>query len=275
MNDFVSFAAERGLIIDDGLVSGKWKRVKTVDHPRSKNGAYYFAGEYGHVQNWAIQETPDTWFDNKPRTAFEQKELKIKMDVAKKSHSLERQALQRKASEKAKWILSQCELSQHAYLDSKGFRDLLANVWHREDCDPLLVIPMYFRGNICGVQLIDIHGNKKFLKGQRTNDATFNFNARGQNYLCEGYATALSLKAVLKPPYSIHVCFSAGNILRVAKTLPDAIVCADNDASGTGERVARVTGLKWFMPEKVGQDFNDFHQEMGLFKASQWLRKQL
>jgi putative DNA primase/helicase len=42
-------------------------------------------------------------------------------------------------------------------------------------------------------------------------------------------------------------------------------VIADNDESGTGERVAKESGLKYWMSDKVGEDFNDFHQRNHLF----------
>ena len=278
MSDFLNFAAERGLEIRH-LDMNRWARCPTVDHPNKRNGAYFFAGDFGHVQNWAIMEKPDTWQENKPRTPYQQQELHSRMEASRKAYALERAEGQRKAANKAKWILSHCSLEQHAYLDSKGFPKLQGNVWKpSEDQQPILVIPMFFDGKLCGCQLIGVDGSKKFLTGQRTNDAVFTFDGRGQEYLCEGFATALSVKAVLnalKRPYTIKACFSAGNLGRVAKAHPAAFVIADNDQSGTGQRVAAESGLKWWMPPDVGQDFNDFHKELGTFKASQILRKHL
>jgi putative DNA primase/helicase len=96
--------------------------------------------------------------------------------------------------------------------------------------------------------------------------------------LCEGYATALSIRAALaalKARYTLFVCFSAHNLGRLAKELPKGLVVADNDASGTGERVAKETGWPYFLPPEVGQDFNDYHQATSLFKCSQALRSAL
>jgi len=273
--DFLNFAAERGLIIKD-LEHGRWIHVPTVDHPHKRNGAYFYAGDFGHVQNWATMEKTESWQQDKPRTPFERADMQKRIEASKKACAKERAEAQAKAAQKARWILSQTELDQHAYLDSKGFPELRGNVWRKEDQDPLLVIPMFHGKELCGVQLIDIHGNKKFLKGQRTNDAVFTFDADGRVYLCEGYATAASLRAVLaalKRKYTIHACFSAGNLGRMAKTLPDAFIVADNDASGTGQKVAQESGCKWWMPEEVGMDFNDLHKQLGTFKASQLFRK--
>lgn len=275
--DFLQFAAERGLIIRD-LEQGRWARVPTVDHPHKRNGAYFFAEDFAHVQNWATMEQVETWQDGKPRTPFDQAAMQQRMVESRKAYAQERAAGQRKAALKARWILSQTMLDQHAYADSKGFPDMLVNIWRKPDADPLMVIPMFCAGEVCGCQLIDIHGNKKFLSGQRTNDAAFTFNARGRTFLCEGWATAASLKAVLaalRMPYTIHACFSAGNLGRMAKALPDAFIVADNDHSGTGQRVASESCNPFWMPEEVGMDFNDLHKKIGTFKASQILRKQL
>jgi putative DNA primase/helicase len=272
---FLQFAAERGLHIRH-LEKGRWARVPTIDHPHKRNGAYFYGGDFAFVQNWAIQETADVWQENKLRTPFEQKDFENRIAEGKKQYALERAEGQRKAASKAAWILSQCELDQHAYLDLKGFPNMLGNVWRKDSQPPILVIPMYFNSKICGCQLIDILGNKKFLTGQRTNDAAFTFDAKGRVFLVEGYATALSLKAALtalKTQYVIHACFSAGNLLRMAKTHQSAFVIADNDKSGTGERVAIASGCKWFMPNTEGEDFNDMHQRIGTFQASMALRK--
>ena len=78
----------------------------------------------------------------------------------------------------------------------------------------------------------------------------------------------------LKRNYVIHVCFSAGNLLKLAQKF-GGFVIADNDESGTGERVAKQTGLPYWISEVVGEDANDAHQRLGLFKFTQSLTKSL
>jgi putative DNA primase/helicase len=88
-------------------------------------------------------------------------------------------------------------------------------------------------------------------------------------------ATGLSVHAALralKRDAQVVVCFSAGNLGKLAKT---GFVVADNDESGTGQRVAERTGLPYFLPPKTGWDFNDFWKEVGTFRASQELRRAL
>jgi putative DNA primase/helicase len=50
------------------------------------------------------------------------------------------------------------------------------------------------------------------------------------------------------------------------------MIVADNDKSLTGERVAKATGLKYWMSDAVGEDFNDFQLRVGLFKSLQALK---
>ena len=75
----------------------------------------------------------------------------------------------------------------------------------------------------------------------------------------------------LRMRYRIHITFSAGNLVTVAAMHSSGYVIADNDESGTGERVAIKTGFPYYLPEHG--DFNDFHQKDGTFRASQCLRK--
>ena len=82
------------------------------------------------------------------------------------------------------------------------------------------------------------------------------------------------MKAI-KRRYTLHVCFSAGNMKKVASTLKEGLIVADNDASSTGERVAKEIGWPYWMSDMVGEDANDYHQRVGLFKFSQSLGKSL
>lgn len=184
----------------------------------------------------------------------------------------------REAAKKADWILSQCVQEQHAYLQSKGFPDMPGLVWRPQQESNLLCIPMYVAGDICGLQLIDRTGAKKFLSGQVTSQAEYCFDAGGLNasdWWVEGFASGLSLREclhALKKPYRIHVCFSAQNLKRMAHS---GYVIADNDTSLTGQNAAKATGLPYWMPDKEGTDINDLHKELGTFRTSQILRRWL
>ena len=133
---------------------------------------------------------------------------------------------------------------------------------------------MRIGGRLVGCQLIDEAGGKKFLSGQRPGNAEFIFANGGSHYLCEGYATALSARHALrnlKRRYTLHVCFSASNMAKVAAGCRAGVVLADHDASGTGERIAREIGWPFWMSDHVGEDANDFHRRAGLFALAQQL----
>jgi putative DNA primase/helicase len=182
---------------------------------------------------------------------------------------------QERAAQKAAYIMHQCQFGSHPYLKNKGFKEEQGNVWRNDDA-LLLVIPMRIGAHLVGCQLVNEEGGKKFLFGQRTSGASFIFDNRGPNILCEGYATALSIKAamkVLRRRYTLHVCFSAGNMKKIAANLPKGFVVADNDLSQTGQKTAEQIGWPCWTPDTVGMDANDIHQRDGLFSFSQSLGK--
>lgn len=269
--EFADFAAAHGLIIKS-LDVGRWARVPTTDHPRSKNGAYFFDRDYGFVQNWAEMQEVAVWHDKAERTPFDQAKLNARMEASRKAQATERAAMQRKAASKAEFIIGKAKQEQHAYLDSKGFKDALGLVWYPDENTNLLVIPMRHSGAVTGCQLIDRDGQKRFLTGQRTNDCEHVIGATGQDIWCEGYATGLSIWCALRAlnvPCRVHICFSAGNLQRMAKS---GFVIADNDASGAGEKAAIATGLPYYMPSEKGWDFNDTYMSRGKFDAGMELR---
>jgi putative DNA primase/helicase len=226
-------------------------------------------GTHAFIQNHATMTEIEVWHaegdsamdPNKARKAVEA----AARDIREK---------QQEAARKAASILNQCQIGFHPYLERKGFKEEQGNVWKTDD-GLLLVIPMRVGHHLVGCQIIREDGEKKFLFGQRTSGAYFCFDNKGPNILCEGYATALSIRAAmkaLKRRYTLYTCFSAGNMKKVAATLPNGFVVADNDLSRTGQNTAEAIGWPYFMSEAVG-DFNDLHQSTSLFKCSQALDK--
>ena len=271
---FLNFCCERGLILDN-LIQGRWVRVPTVDHPHKRNGAYWYGGDFGHIQNWATMDSCESWRDSKPRTPAQQQDMEKRITESKRKYDTDKKAAQKRAADKAAWILKQTRISKHSYLERKGFKDMTGNVWMRDE-KPLLVVPMNYQGSLVGCQLISNDGSKKFLTGQQTSGASFTIGQGEQHFICEGFATGLSLQTILvkalKMPSAIHVSFSAGNAVKLAKRLPNAIFIADNDVSKAGEKAAIESGLKWWMPPVEGWDANDYLLSKGLFRAAQELR---
>ena len=177
----------------------------------------------------------------------------------------------------ARALIQQCEYGPHPYLLAKGFPEEKGLIAAGD-----LIIPMrHYRTNeVQSVQMIDAEGRKTFLKEAPASEAVFKMGRGVERFYCEGYATALSIREALKHLYrdksaEVWVCFSAGNLAKVANPQGRGCVIADNDASGTGEKVARKTGLPYWMPPEVGMDANDFAQEFGIEALAGALRRVL
>jgi phage/plasmid primase-like uncharacterized protein len=266
---FEDFAKLHGVLVGR-LTPGRWVRVPTQDKPRHRNGAYKFMGDVGFVQNWATMTEAATWHAEGDSKAVAQQVQRVANQAA-----AEARVNAQKAAKRAEQILAECELAPHPYLDRKGFPDELVNVWNRET-DNVMVIPMRAGRDLVGAQLIKPEGDKKFLFGQRSGGAEFVIGQRGTHVLCEGYATALSAAAAmrnLKVPYVLHTTFSAGNMKRIAEALPGGLVIADNDESGTGERVAREIGWPYWISDVVGEDANDAAQRAGVFALAMGIKR--
>lgn len=270
--NFSSFASACGLIPSEIIADGRIHRCPTESHPRRKNGAYMLSDGWGWAQDWGSHVEPQIWQDGegkinqaqvKEMMALRAKELRIGQDRAAKT---------------AEKLLSDCELSTHAYLDRKGFPNELGLV----DAEKRLLIPMrdckdYRR--VLSVQRVSVDGEKRFLLGARTKGAVFVLGAAKSRstWFCEGYATGLSIRSALelmRIPEKIVVCFSAGNLVHVANCYGGPrYVIADNDESKTGEISAAKTGLPWAMPEEVGTDANDLHQRLGIYAVAKLIQR--
>ena len=271
MQPFADFARVHGLLINHVLDDGRVHRCATTEHPRVRNGAYRVDGDWGWVQDWATHMAPIIWHAagsefGIPITPRRDIEVIRKEEAACKDH----------AAAFASSIVNRCSTSSHPYLVRKGFPDEIGLV----DVDGRLVVPMrdmraYKRIN--SVQWIDGVGSKLFLPGGAAKGSVLMLGAGLEHWLCEGYATGLSVRAALGQLHRqarVVVCFSAGNMVHVASQIPGTkYVVADNDKSGTGERSAVATGLPWMMPPAVGMDANDYHQAAGIRALAELMRK--
>ena len=173
-------------------------------------------------------------------------------------------------------MLASCENNISVYLASKGFPEMCFNMLMEDGKDPLLCVPMRINGNLSGLQVIAPDGKKKFIYGTNASYATFDIGQGSLHVYVEGLATALTAQlvmATLKIPYTIHCCFSACNLKKVALKIGSGIILADHDESKTGEAAAKDTGLKYFMSPVVGEDFNDYWLTNSTFKSSMEIKK--
>lgn len=268
MSDFPDFARAHGLNAPQYLDDGRVHRCPTTRHPRSQNGAYRWEGSWGWAQDWSEHLEPVIWREEGHSGAIVARPVQQRVE--------DDQRAQRAAAEAAR-IIGKCDSGPHPYLARKGFPTALGLI----DFDGRLVIPMRSAANyqqVQSLQWIASDGDKKFMTGGRARGAVFILGGQqSEKWLVEGYATALSVQAALAKLYRkacVVVCFSAGNLSYVAPRLTGRrFVIADNDESGTGEKVAIASGLPWVMPDVVGTDANDLYVNNGVFAVTKLLRK--
>lgn len=272
---FHEHAAGHGLIIEDLFADGRWHRCRTEDKPRKKNGAYLWDGARGVVINFATMIhgavfRPDGRAEQVDRAAIR---------AMQAQHRAEDGRRQAEARALAEGMVARAQVTTHPYLTAKGFPEETGLVLDGELLVPMRSFGLYKQIN--SVQRIAADGTKLFLTGGKAKGSVFfigPYLAR-ERWLCEGYATGLSLRLALRSMYrdaQVIVCFSAGNLAYIGQTVkelrPAAYVMADNDESKAGERAAQETGLPWCMPQEVGIDANDVHQRFGVRALAELIR---
>jgi phage/plasmid primase-like uncharacterized protein len=274
MMDFVEFAMGEGVIINE-LVVGGLRRCGTVSHPKGRNGAYRFEGTWGWVQNWE-QHLEPVYFRTESRnrlSAHDRRDFQRRQLAERKR--LERR--QQGAAQHAGELLRSATSRQHDYLFRKGFKEMFGLTLSTGE----LIVPMReFQSNeLVGLQLIRWdeparEWTKRFLPGTKLKGAVIALGRRRatEMILCEGYATGLSVQCAVRKmalDVCVLVCFSAANMIAVARTLRSGLrYCfADNDASKTGEKAAQEAGLPYCMSPQVGEDANDLHVRAGVLEV--------
>ncbi|MDR2365847.1 MAG: toprim domain-containing protein [Zoogloeaceae bacterium] len=275
--DFAAFAYFYGLILDGHPVR-RITRCPTVEKPRKKNGSFFFDGEWGWVCNWNRDGEIHYFLDQKKTNT--EAERRAYQERARKAEAHLRQTRE-KARQTAREMIQKASLAPHPYLACKGFPEHHGLV---SEAGELLIPIKDIYGLLMSLQRVFLENNewqKKMLLGGKTKGGVFKLGGGKEPVLCEGYATGLSIRKALDRmgmrQRPVLVCFSAGNLVEVSKSFrgSNAIVCADNDASLTGQKAAEASGLPWVMPEDVGLDFNDLHQRDGLLAVAKLLQQKM
>jgi putative DNA primase/helicase len=270
---FILFARAHGVEIDPNkfFPSDRIRRCGTIEKPRSGNGAYFYDGQRGWVMDWS-GEARVIWFEDPNATPWTDEQKREWMDKRKKINAT-RDTGYENASKKAYTTMCAAKPAKHDYLHLKGFPDLEGLV-----LEDSLLVPMrnVVSNNLQGYQRIYWDAEtrkweKKMLLGMQARNAVLWMGDRKAEevWLCEGYATGLSILHALRSAglkASVVVCFSASNMVAVADQIKgQRFIFADNDESKTGEKSAIQTELPWTMADTVGFDANDLHKKSGLF----------
>lgn len=273
--------ASHGMTPPRAIVPGRWLRFPGIGKGRANRSGWcrVITPTLAIFGDWSSGLTA-TWRDDSHVDDELSRRLLREARQRERQFAAEQKRKQAEVARQAQQLVRDAILSGHPYLQRKGFADRVALVR-----DGKLVIPVRDAAEyrtVISAQLIDEHGEKRFLPGGRTRNGIHRLGTdpgRARRVvLCEGYATGLSLDAALQRlpgPHCVVICFSARNLESVARQFShDVLICADNDASMTGEESARRTGLPWVMPPDVGTDFNDLMQQRGLHAVVEVLRAQ-
>lgn len=198
-------------------------------------------------------------------------------------------------------IVRACQTAPHPYLSAKGFPDEMGLVIDAirphlpggalgramaaalpDGGGPFLIVPGRIGATVTTVQIITPEGVKKNIYRGQMGGAAHRIATGRETWVCEGIATALSVRAALRllgRPATVWCAFSAANVAKVASRLPGAIIAADHDRPnealgglGTGEFYAVRSGCRWAQPAEPG-DWNDLHQAHGLRAVALALRE--
>lgn len=291
--------AEVGIVPPRDRQEGRWLKTDTLSGKNGKgDGRVKIDGDRVLAKNWqtGLLTTVRAGVEQSPADRRRTVE-RIEKDRRKRQNDAD------VAAQAAGLLMANAKLGTHPYLARKGFPSekahvitsaVVAEVVGRNrdghcylvpaGAETAIVIPASIRGRVTSCQLIWGCGTKKFLFGGEMGGATFRLAQGRDTWLCEGYATALSLRTVLRSMNRLDgvlVCFSAHNLAAVAPGVMGRVwVAADNDKPldlygglGTGEHYARLTRKPYAMPPERETDINDMHQGHGVYAVQRLLRE--
>lgn len=260
---------------------GQWAKTDTLDGGKSGKGDGRVMVDEVKVigYNWRTGEKQTVFLNSEP-TQVERKQM-AERQAADDRKKRERTA---QAAEIANEMISRARQSSHPYFAKKGFPGELGLVLPAADIkaiggeylvagDRAIIMPVGWHGRFSSVQIVWEDGTKKFLAGGSTQGCAHKIGSGREVWLCEGFATGLSVRLALGRPLTILCCFSASNVYAVSQRIEGpCYIAADNDKPmeqfgwlGTGEHYAKMSGRPYTMPPEVGTDFNDMQLRTSKF----------
>jgi putative DNA primase/helicase len=280
--------ADVGIIPPAAPAYGKWVRTDTLSGKNGKSDGQIIVNEH-HVtaMNFQTGETVTVGMATGERTANDRREIAKVIE----HHKAKKREQAARAAKIAESIVAASETAGHPYLSGKGFpaekalvvpadtvRRLAGDYLVEESGKRAVVMPARIDHRITSLQLIWEDGSKKFLAGGEIGGSSHRIAKGADTWLCEGFATGLSLRMALKAlrrTDTVQCCFSASNLVKVAKTIKGrCFIVADHDkipmndpfeGIGPGEHFAKASGKPYLMPPEVGTDLNDVHMRDGIF----------
>jgi putative DNA primase/helicase len=295
--DFINAMSDAGCAPASGfnpIADDKIHRYPLYDDKRGvESGSYCLKidGDFGCGWFMSFKQGETHKFTSKtPRTYTAEEKAAFKARMKAEALEKERQEKEGwdKAARKAELDIEfMVPVTSHPYLERKGVP--VSDALYVEG--DKLVIPQYVEGELSGYQTITPEGEKRFLKGARLRGAYHALTSPSDDfstvYVCEGYATAASVREAVTAP--VWCAFNASNMVPVCEWVrskhPDAriVVCADNDQWSTnskgepynagthyGQQAAVRVGGFMVVPQVDSADpdkrtdFNDIHNSDGI-----------
>ena len=210
------------------------------DKAGSKNG-WYLAKPNGGVVYSSWKDGNARNYINKDGVHLnDQERMQFKKQPSIEIHV--QQLKQRAEAEKLQSILEASTIGRHDYLAKKGFQNMQAQILGDALLVPIYDISRNFK-RLISLQYIYRDGGKRFAKGCRAKGgmhmiATTGTEDTGVIYLCEGFATGLTLASATNS--LVATCFYASNLIHACGILSRrlseyrVIICSDNDRNTNG-----------------------------------------
>lgn len=268
---------------DDLLIDGEVHRYgdKKTKWYVLHNLDYAIIGVYadwrdGEIHKWTSGESGRQTF-----TATERAEMQKKLEESRAKALEEREHTRNKVAEETKLLWDKCKKNGfiHTYLDKKKVKAYGIG-WYQAD----LIIPLQNNdGELRSYQKISSSGTKTLATGGQ---AEYLFHkipgsvaGLEKTFICEGYATGATIHEATGA--TVIIAISAGNIPKVAKYFPGAIVAGDNDQyhperGNAGAAACKKSGLESILPQFASldgepTDFNDLMTREGLYTVKSQL----
>lgn len=251
-NDFIAAMAKEGIICRESIIAdGEIHRFQ--NDKKGKNGWYVCYGTSGAFGDWSKGISFKWNGESVELSQDDYKRIQDRIEQARKQQI----EIWESGKVKAMEFLEGLSVSGNSdYLVRKRVKS------HGVLFHPLYIaIPIKdVNGSIWSYQTIAADGFKKFMSGGKVSGGFHQIGAPTDKViLCEGYATGATIYEQTGIP--CIVCFNAGNIQKVAKSLPykEIIIAADNDPAG----IKSIGDYPAIVPSQDGYDWNDVYCEFG------------
>ena len=277
--------AVNGPLPGEVVADGEIHRYRTDKDKRgSLNGWYvlYLDGipsgafgnwKTGHQETWCAVDREQMTHEERATMVRHAENVRQQQEQARKDRACRQDAVAMKV--KTWWHWARPADPSHGYLQTKH----VAPYGLRQDNDDgALLVPLTTDGESwVNLQRIWPNGSKRFVAGGRVRGcyspiAGEQGDANGPLYVCEGWATGATIRALTGHP--VACAMNCGNLRPVAELLrqryPDRplIIAGDNDHHTEGnpgktaaQETAQAVGAEWMVPDfpggLPGTDYND------------------